>query len=449
MKREKYKKIISLALILLGLLFNVYAIEFLFVPDKNIESTFIKIIIIIMQALFLGLGLMIMKNKSLKKESLIKYYLDFSIILTNTIILFLFFNILLFVYFFYYNISNENSSHTPAHMYGIEKLRTVYPGYEDSEINKLLQETWHRRPQYIYEEYTGFKENPFSGEFVNIDSNGFRITFNQGVFPINKKNINIFIFGGSTTFGYGVKDNETIPSQLSKLLLDRFPSKIINVYNFGRGNYYSTLERILFENLISRQQYPDIAIFIDGMNDFGIIDNKPKYTFIKSIAPKKTLSQKMPIYKFIKHLKKKFKKTPEETPKETISKSINPLNIDNTINNYIANKMIIESTAKTFNISPIFIIQPVPTYNYDLSKHLFWDGSLSQSFLYHKLGYEKLKLFLKNISAENILWEAENQNELGSNVYLDGVHYTVKMNEKIASNIFNYIINRKLIPRQK
>ena len=120
-----------------------------------------------------------------------------------------------------------------------------------------------------------------------------------------------------------------------------------------------------------------------------------------------------------------------------------------TINNYIANKMIIESTAKTFNISPIFIIQPVPTYNYDLSKHLFWDGSLSQSFLYHKLGYEKLKLFLKNISAENILWEPENQNELGSNVYLDGVHYTLRMNQKIASNIFNYIINRKLIPHQK
>ena len=40
------------------------------------------------------------------------------------------------------------------------------------------------------------------------------------------------------------------------------------VYNFGRGSYYSSQERILFEQLAVAGHVPDLAVFIDGGSDF-------------------------------------------------------------------------------------------------------------------------------------------------------------------------------------
>jgi len=40
------------------------------------------------------------------------------------------------------------------------------------------------------------------------------------------------------------------------------------VYNFGRAGYYSTQERILFEYFVAKGVKPDVAIFLDGLNDF-------------------------------------------------------------------------------------------------------------------------------------------------------------------------------------
>ena len=36
------------------------------------------------------------------------------------------------------------------------------------------------------------------------------------------------------------------------------------VYNFGCGRYYSTQERVLFEQLVSSGAVPDLAVFLDG-----------------------------------------------------------------------------------------------------------------------------------------------------------------------------------------
>ena len=79
--------------------------------------------------------------------------------------------------------------------------------------------------------------------------------------------MNIFIFGGSTAFGYGVADQETIASYLQEIC--RTKRKNINVYNFACGFYYSTQERILLEKLISKGIDIDIAVFIDGVNEKG------------------------------------------------------------------------------------------------------------------------------------------------------------------------------------
>lgn len=101
----------------------------------------------------------------------------------------------------------------------------------------------------------------------------------EGPWPPAKSNLNIFVFGGSTTFGYGIADGETIASALQRKLANS-SSKPIRIYNFGRGHYYSTQERILFSNLLGAGTVADVAVFIDGLNEFYYRKDAPQYRVI-------------------------------------------------------------------------------------------------------------------------------------------------------------------------
>ena len=91
-------------------------------------------------------------------------------------------------------------------------LGAYYPGWDPGDVNVLLNETWSRT--LIFEPFTQFTEPASRGRFVNVSEHGFRIGKDQGAWPIDDSFTNIFFFGGSTAFGYGVADSDAIPSQL-------------------------------------------------------------------------------------------------------------------------------------------------------------------------------------------------------------------------------------------
>ena len=80
------------------------------------------------------------------------------------------------------------------------------------------------------------------------------------------------MFGGSTAFGIGVPDDQTVASHLQTQLGTARDGREVRVYNFGRGAYYSSQERALFERLIVAGYVPNLAIFLDGLNDFFFYD---------------------------------------------------------------------------------------------------------------------------------------------------------------------------------
>jgi hypothetical protein len=149
-------------------------------------------------------------------------------------------------------------------------LAKVYPGKTPRQIDELLSE----RP-LAYETFTQFMERPFRSQYINVAAAGFRFSAHQGPWPLDPRAFNVFVFGGSTTFGYGVADSETIPSQLQEELRRR-TGQPINIYNFGRSYYYSTQERILFEKLLTENQRPQLAIFIDGLGSIGPANDRRK-----------------------------------------------------------------------------------------------------------------------------------------------------------------------------
>ena len=112
--------------------------------------------------------------------------------------------------------------------------------------------------------YVYWRRAPFSGKYVNIDADGLRRTWNPPGLP--QRPIRIFMFGGSTTWGTGSRDEYTIPSQLSKILASKFGPKV-EVVNYGEGGYVNTQELITFVKEIERGNVPQVAIFYDGYND--------------------------------------------------------------------------------------------------------------------------------------------------------------------------------------
>ncbi|MDQ1286373.1 MAG: hypothetical protein QG663_1807, partial [Thermodesulfobacteriota bacterium] len=263
-----------------------------------------------------------------------------------------------------------------------EPLKEIFPDLDRKDIAELLDDTRHLSQSF--EPYTQFKEKPFVGKSVNVDPRGFRPVKDQGPWPPDPKRTNIFVFGGSTTFGYGVPDVETIPSYLQEILNCEHNGRV-RVYNFGRGGYISIQERVLLEKLILEGIVPKVAIFIDGLNDLGYCQEEPNFThelrkymdegdsppFIKNVM-------QMPIFKLI------FDRPREKAKVQT---SLSNEKITNTIRRYEVNKEIIESFCSRFNIEPLFVWQPVPVYKCDQDYNFFATFNYDRYMSYLRVGY--------------------------------------------------------------
>jgi len=309
---------------------------------------------------------------------------------------------------------------------------------------ELLKETWKQRP-FSYEAFTQFKERKFTGRYVNVDQNGFRVSKDQGVWPPDPENYNVFLFGGSTTFGYGVPDHQTIASYLQESLQDKMGSQV-KVYNFGRGFYYWFQERILFERLLTSGYVPHMVIFIDGLNGPGnstidkafftprfkkILEKEAHQNFFSKLMKKlKSAVRSMPIITVVSLsiLDKKSK---------TVSKGI--------IDRYISNKEVTEAVAAVYKVTPIFVWQPLAVYNYDLSYHpLSEKDSLFLNPKRYEYKYMAEMINKKNFG-DNFLWCADIQENVHEPLYVDINHYSAKMSKMLAETITKILIEKNIL----
>ena len=198
---------------------------------------------------------------------LVSFYRSLSVFIANTVVLIVLLNLAAALYLRWLPSGErgapEATDNPIFRTYG-ESVYVAYPGWDRAEVDALLGETWNR--PLTFHPYTVFQEGESSGRYVNVDRRGFRHVENRGPWPPDTMNFNIFLFGGSTVFGYGLPDDLTIASRLQSIV-DEVDPRTVRVYNFGCAYYFSTQERILFENLLVTGFVPDLAIFIDGLND--------------------------------------------------------------------------------------------------------------------------------------------------------------------------------------
>lgn len=113
--------------------------------------------------------------------------------------------------------------------------------------------------------YVGWEGQPFRGEAITIDSNGLRRT------PACLKSdtedpIRLFAFGGSTMWGEGAADHETIAAHLQTMLSDQ-SGAAVEVTNYGQRAWVSTQSMIRLVIELQQGNVPDVVVFYDGYND--------------------------------------------------------------------------------------------------------------------------------------------------------------------------------------
>lgn len=355
--------------------------------------------------------------------------------------------------------------------YTLPVLQQVYPQYRQDQMIKLLEESWTRT--YQFRPFLQFAERPFQGTYVRVDRHGFRYGAEPLNWPPAPTRFNIFFFGGSTAFGYGVADHETIAAALQRRLGPQ-GGRPVAVYNFGCGYYYSIQERLLFEQLLLDGHRPDLAIFLDGLNEFYHPEADALFTpqlkaFVdqdlslgEAFESTRTL-RRFPLLlalgRWLQQLNERlgarhvsFKgaapaepppadpppATPGVTPPE--ADSIAPAMVQR----YLRNREMIQALANHYGVAAVFVWQPVPMYHYDLRYHVL--GGTHFDEVWERLGPEGYA-WLDAYRATNDLgrawiWAADMQANEKTALYVDKAHYSAAMSDQVAAFIAGELAGR-------
>ena len=126
---------------------------------------------------------------------------------------------------------------------------------------KALKRSTSRWYPYVY-----WKSSPMRSPYLNVDRDGDRVTWNKPPGQNGRPTLSVFLFGGSTTWGYGVRDDYTLASLVARRLAEKTDYQV-EVRNFGQIGYVSTQEVLQLYQLLAQGMRPDVAVFYDGIND--------------------------------------------------------------------------------------------------------------------------------------------------------------------------------------
>lgn len=350
------------------------------------------------------------------------------------------------------------------HSYSIETLRRVYPGLSDAEIAARSKTPYG--VGVLYEPFVLNRTEPgIASGGERIHETGFRfIGERQGPWPPDPAALTVFVFGGSTTIGIGVRDSETIPAFLDEILARRGAGRAVHVYNFGAPGYFSLVERVFFARLLKQGFVPDLAVFIDGYNDFHIWRGEPGMTwwfrdlFVKwqTAGTDRSLGfhaanllEQLPFSRWLVGLRPRQTLATFGGPQfggagEPEAYLADPAKIEAVIARYVRNKALTEALAAAFGVTAAFVWQPVSTYKYDGALPL---GPMGGEGLRTRWGYPAMRAQVeRNPPGDNFIWCADAQAGIRDALYVDqAIHYNAAGGRVVARCIADALESRGLL----
>lgn len=263
------------------------------------------------------------------------------------------------------------------------------------EATKWWKDYWvdhQREERVVWEPYVYIRNPTFNGKIISVDSLGHRVTPMPATTATRP--IRVFFFGGSTTFGWYQRNQNTIPAEASRRLQATLGADVrVEPTNFGVPGRVFTQE--MFELILQLRggARPDVVVFYDGINDVlatiqnsraGLPQNEWNRVddfvrgreFVQASAPGMANDEKWA--KTILGLaarRSEFARLINEhaSPGPSTSLISTDSAVRGIVNAYAANVPIVEALAKKYGFHVIYVWQPaLLSGNKPLSKREKW-----------------------------------------------------------------------------
>jgi len=208
---------------------------------------------------------------------------------------------------------------------------------------------------------------------------------------------------------------------------------------------------------------PNVAVFIDGLNDFAQPDGKPARTDdLKKFMSRGdeplvyTLMRDLPITKVLLSLlptanvdssRGGSRTDPTRHGSRDETKGVDAGIIEEVVERYLINKKMIEAVSRAFRVTPVFVWQPVPVHEYDQRYNIFGGFDYWSHAPVLKAGYAMMaKMSKSEAFGKDFIWCADIQKGSKKPLYVDAVHYSGEMAKMIAKRIIDVMKTRDLLP---
>lgn len=104
----------------------------------------------------------------------------------------------------------------------------------------------------------------FDGRLITVEG-GYRVT--EQAFDPDVEPLRVWIYGGSTTFGIGQRNERTIASNLSRIAWEHGIPLEVHNRGVNGDTHFDELVRLSWE--VTDTTPPDMVVFYDGVNDLG------------------------------------------------------------------------------------------------------------------------------------------------------------------------------------
>ncbi len=331
------------------------------------------------------------------------------------------------------------------------------------------KETWFE--QYVTEArqvfysaewtpYSYWQTKAFTGAHINISAHLGRKTWQSSfTSDSNTKPLKIYMFGGSTLWGWGARDDFTIPSYLAKMLSRQY-DRPVQILNYGRLGYVSSQEILTLLNLLREGHRPDMVIFYDGLNDVFSAYQSGVAGLPQNEMNRKLAYENSPLKNFLSYLcKQSYLYQHLQTPKDEIRALAQNYQkdaaayqnlLEKTVHIYQENIKLIRAMAKEYGFSYHFFWQPViftkkqhSAFEQELlNTHQFWQTFCVDVYAHlHQTISEQAHENFSNLSTV-----FDNHSET---LYVDPLHICEAGNQMVADVITKKIIKNLVRNNEK
>ena len=310
---------------------------------------------------------------------------------------------------------------------------------DTSVTAKVLKE--YKNLPYTYRSFLGWRRDNITWQYTKISGR-----YNTRISKGESLNNSTWFFGGSTIWGVGVTNNQTIPSHFHSISGE-------NVMNFGESGWTTRQDLNLLMNLLGDNNKPKRIIFYSGLNDIQQcrteINKIPSNSKEKRIGKKlRTTPEKLFVEKSLNFLvrpytdlNKKLRGNVNLVTDQMYDCDSNPKKAFSIANHLIKNLEIAYDLSKKYDSEFIAIIHPTAfsyegevSYLPDLHPELRKQINVINPLLFKLIEKEcdKKSDFCKTIY-DGSNWVSKNVKD---KVYFDNVHLNSVGNKFIAKEIF-------------